>query len=218
MAQKLRRGANADASGSYQPIILIKNAKVNPGARIDGEIFITGYGAISSAKLAVYSSLGLFVDEASTYKSGFGERRDGDRLHILQGHQETQGGGNVLILFEAAVVREDSIIADPFSDSTRDLVIFSETRAPQAPLSFSLKLHERCSPGTYQLAFGFTYFNGTEWCSEREEKQFVVRSLIDRIDWRAAALFLTAAAVSMVADLPGAIISVSRLLHLIFPL
>jgi hypothetical protein len=85
-----RTGSDAAQPGSYVPAIRLAQSRVDPGAIVKGEIFITGYGQIGFAKLVFYPSLGLIEPDTSVANFGLGIRNG----QIFFGDQEKKFGSD----------------------------------------------------------------------------------------------------------------------------
>src|SRR6266542_3528964 len=71
LGDKPQQGLGADTPGSYAPAVRVVRTRLDRGEDIKGEVFITGYGRIETAKLVFYPSLGLIDQNSSTIRFGY---------------------------------------------------------------------------------------------------------------------------------------------------
>jgi hypothetical protein len=83
---------NSDKPGSYELAIRSNKAEVAPGDTVDLEIFITGYGRISAAKI-VFNPPSYFINSAwSTVTHGLGQHANGN-VYFGKDEQPVQEDG-----------------------------------------------------------------------------------------------------------------------------
>lgn len=211
-----RNFTHASEPGSYQMALVLNNTKANPGGEIEGEIFISGYGQITDAKIMMYTPPQLFNSEESFFHTGFDLKMRGNVAEISQGGKETKGFADAQQIGLSTLVRltrdNRATELDMFSDAdSRMHMVFSEARKPRAPVSFSLKLRKKIATGSFPLSIVFTYFNGEQWCTQLIEKDITIRNLVDRLDWRAALFLLFAAFISTAGDFENARTNITKL-------
>ena len=203
---KKRSALNAEKPGSYQPVVVLENSVLNKNEILAGSVFFSGYGAISQPKLFFQGPTHVFSEVESSWHQGFDVIREEGKIRLIFAAKPMNEFvfGNVQL--SAAVVTTDNTLdVDMFTDyRAGNSVIYSENRLVNPPVSFKLRVKNNCRPGTYEITFVFTYFNGESWVTATEKASMTVRSLLQRLDWRVATLAIFAAVVSMTADLETA--------------
>ena len=192
-----REGSEAARPGSYVPAVRLTQSRVDPGAMVEGDVFITGYGQIGFAKLAFYPSLGLINPLTSVVKFGY-EKRD---EVIFFGGQEAKCGDDGFIISLVGGVQVDGWAAPSmFFDLKKNALpqIATETRQVRAPVSFVLQLRKDVRPGDYPLQFIMTYFNGESWCTATAIATVSVRNILQRWEIQAGLLAVAAALAAIV--------------------
>jgi hypothetical protein len=76
-----RTQPNAAAPGSYEVALRVANPLVAPGETVQADVFFSGYGEISQAKLFLFPSSSVFAIGSCTVRSGL----------LLSNHQITWG-------------------------------------------------------------------------------------------------------------------------------
>ena len=200
LGDKPQIGVGADTAGSYAPAVRLVRTRLDRGEDIKGEIFVTGYGRIETAKLVFYPSLGLIDQESSTIR--FGYEHVGDLIYF--GGQENKVDElGVTLSLVGGVMRQGWTRPSLFFDMAKGAlpIIATETTQKRAPISFNLRIRNDARPGDYQLRFVLTYFNGAEWRTATETANVVVRNLIQRYELQVAVVASFAAVLGSIAAL-----------------
>jgi hypothetical protein len=71
LGSKPREGWGAESPGSYAPALRLVRSRLDPGDDVEGDVFITGYGQIETAKLVFYPSSGIFDQKSSSVRFGY---------------------------------------------------------------------------------------------------------------------------------------------------
>jgi hypothetical protein len=208
---EIRSASEAEHTGSYHPVLVLENSVTDPGETLKGDVFISGYGRISHAKLLVQGPVHVFSSDESAYRQGFEVvERNGRKTVVFAGRPLSGAVFGVLHL--SAGVNIDGVVAvDMFSDINPGRnKIYSEDRVGHTPLSFELKIQKNCRPGTYELGFVLTYFNGEKWVSVPANSQFTIRNILQRYDRQIAFFAIFASTVSVLTNLSSVFSSVFR--------
>jgi len=171
----------ASEPGSYDLAIRISEPILNPGDRLQVEVYISGYGIIEAPKVACYPSPEVFDFDRSTVTHSAKKFDDG-----LSG-------------FGAETVKLDPIgfvgtLSGGFGDSPNDAswfidaepgdsyLISTEVRHPQgtSPLYLDFTIKRDARPGPQSIQFVFTYFNGQTWNTSSKRANFTVRNFYQR--------------------------------------
>ncbi|WP_146099959.1 hypothetical protein [Achromobacter insolitus] len=192
---------HADRPGEYQMVVVLDSAVIKPGAKLSGAIFFSGYGFIEEAKMYFVGPEDL---SSGRWHTGFSATCVENRFHVTQGTAEKQATSHFVLNLSTEVRRRDTgqLLLTPFSHSDPDdehSPIFSETRKPGPPASFSYQIPKTCPPGNYKLTTVFTYFNGQNWSSNRLDTPYTVSSLFQRYEAWVAGIALTAAVFTIIA-------------------
>jgi hypothetical protein len=198
LGQKPQQGLGADTPGSYAPAVRLVRTRLDRGEDIVGEVFITGYGRIDSAKLVFYPSLGLIDQNLSTIR--FGYEQVGDLVYF-GGQEEKVDERGITLSLVGGMVRAGWARPSLFFDMAQGVlpIIATEMTQKRAPVSFQLRIRTDARPGQYEFRFVLTYFNGLEWQTASETTNVVVRNLIQRYELQAAILASIAAVVGSIA-------------------
>jgi hypothetical protein len=195
LALKPREKKYADSIGSYSLGIRVINPIVNPGEILKFELFISGYGRISTPGKIFMLPSSDFIDQdsdSSFIRCGAKFEKDSIRGEVWGFGGETYHIGNegaTLILggprnptweecsFFIDAIREQ----DEFNNQ-----ILTETRphlpsgSMNAPISGSLKISKNARSGSHSISFVFSYFDGSKWRSETCSGNLTIRSFYQR--------------------------------------
>jgi hypothetical protein len=161
---------NAEKPGAYELALRIKNAEVAPNDILELEVYVTGYGYIDGAKIAFYPPPSLIDTDWSTWTYDLGPLPSGlIGFGATERSFETRTGA-VLAISPAGLKPPQWPAASLFFDTDYDpndsmgvSQIATEMQNPKAPVEFRLQTLKNARPGTYELHFYLTYFNGQEW-------------------------------------------------------
>jgi hypothetical protein len=194
---------NSDKPGSYELAIRLNEAEVNPGDMVHLEVFLTGYGVIDGAKIVFYPPPSFFDPTWSSWRYDIGPLPDGSYGF---GTTETKFGsdaGVTLIVSPAGIPGDNWPAPSLFFDTTNQPEssagihrIATETKAPNAPVEFSLQTRRTIPSGTHRLYFYMTYFNGQEWKTAKQAVDLMVRNFFQRneaLTWTVGILAFIAA-------------------------
>ena len=94
-----RQGEFADKPGCYELVVRVRETNLNPGEKLDGEVFITGYGVIETAKIVVFPSPGVFVDAESEERESVKNcpQEDRGRRPMVFGYSPGSSKGSSLL-------------------------------------------------------------------------------------------------------------------------
>jgi hypothetical protein len=196
-----RQGAFAEAPGSYQPVIRIRVPILDPGDTVEGDLFITGYGMIQTAKLVFYPSTGVFEAGPGEFRFGI---QDQDGLITFGGdtHKGVGADGLTIFLTSGMEVAEWDR-PTPFFDVEKGTLprVATETRLTNSPVEFRLPTQRNARPGQYTLTFVLTYYNGAEWRSSVQSVSFTIRNLLQRHEIAIAILAAIGVSLAMITDI-----------------
>ncbi|MFM0726220.1 hypothetical protein PQQ53_21360 [Paraburkholderia strydomiana] len=212
---ELRGAPNADAPGSYSPVVRLETQIVDPGETVTGAMFFTGYGTIGGAKMVFYPATQIFDVDGCTIEFRTLQLREGSNTSEFAIHKFVGNDQGITILFPQWQ-QLDGSIADYFfqipSNGPPTLQLTTEgitqTEPDQAlspPITFRLKTSKDARPGTYPLTFVFTYFNGASWLTVTLASTFTVRNILQRHETRFGIAAVVAAVTTIVAALLTAI-------------
>lgn len=173
-------GDEASHRGSYSPIVRLHNPAVDPGEQLFGEIFITGYGEITHAKLSFYPSPGLFDSSQSRITDGFRRTADG---FAFGGQEHSVRDTGVTLALSGGLKLPAWDKSTMFFDLVEDEMPQISTEASlkgAAPFQFTLQTTKHSRAGQYVLQFVLTYHNGAEWAQGHIAVPFTVRNLLQR--------------------------------------
>lgn len=173
--------------GSYSLAILVSDPIVDPGGRLQIEVYISGYGVIQAAKVAFYPSPNVFNIDKSTVWHSLKTYEDGK---MGWGAEQTSldpvgmvcclSGG---IVFETNTSQKATWFFDARPEEEREnYQISTEVKHPKgkSPLFMDLRLHRKARSGQQSISFVFTYFDGDTWRSCTDKADFTVRSFYER--------------------------------------
>lgn len=181
-----RNGLHASEPGEYNLIARIDNQLVDPGGKVKIEIFITGYGNISAAKLVSYPSPGAFELFSSVVRSGL--REIGGKLFWGGVERFLDPSGITLDLGSAGFKnpnwKQQTIFVDT-GDSPTPQIFTETTQKPEGedaegPVTLILKLLHSVNPGTHSVNLLLTYYNDNCWKSSSKTVKFTVRNFYQR--------------------------------------
>lgn len=197
---------------SYKLILISRVTEVNPGDRIEIEIFLSGYGKIARNKLRLcYSPDLVDKEDSGVIESCISSARDkntGKYLHPVSGkkyivsHNLTQDG--------AYIVMEEGNFDDyPQTNgaragrSRRRASIFgypsimSEYKwDSHPPILLKLNTSEKTPSGDYEISVILTYSDGKFVHTEKAFIPIHVKTLIERHQWKIAVIGLAIAVTS----------------------
>lgn len=189
-----RRGEHAEDTGSYELAIKALNPVLDPSEWLEIELFITGYGEITGAKIVAYPSSYLFDDHQSKIWGGFGPSQSGrHRFGAMTMPFDTNG---VTLQISG---RQGAPGASLFFDLTDGRVpqILTETKQDEAPYRFLLKTLPTIRPGKYSVDFFMTYHDGQKWRTSSKKADFQVRNFLERFAVQIGLLALAASLISL---------------------
>jgi len=210
VSPKPRMGEFADRPGRYVPVVRVHNQVVDPGESLVGDVFFTGYGEISIAKLQFTPSFGVFERDGCTWWSGMTKEDldDGSAVMRFGGEPHRLGAehGVTLHLTSGGIATDSWERRTIFFDRARSdnsvPQIATECVLDKAPVEFELQTQKRARPGAYSIRFVLTYFDGEEWQVAAHEEIFRIRNLLDR--WQVTIAIVGAIAAASAILLAGA--------------
>ena len=168
-----RKALGGEAPGSYEVLVRVLRSTVDPGDKIDIQLFITGYGNIGGIKIFFYPPPDFITEIGSEisgflvapnsqtkidFKDGFSARLDGNSARMGFGDVSTES-------------EFDRIVG----------LIHAENQVRDVP-PFWLKLQtlKSARSGTHRLSLCATYFNVDEWKSSKQDIEIDVPSWFKR--------------------------------------
>lgn len=181
LRERPRMGAYAEKDGSYEQVVVIRNAVISPGDKIIIEQLFTGYGKIYRPKISFFPSVDVYDSATSHVRMGLGRQEDG---HWRFGEQiiaiESAGLNFSLTGMSDRRWDDSTFFFDVTSDIDRTPMILTETRTQYAPVHYELTTKKKIKPGKYTLEFYFTYFNGSSWKTSGKKVDFQVQNFFER--------------------------------------
>jgi len=180
-----RKAPNADAPGSYTPVMCL-----DPGETVVGTMFFTGYGKIAGAKMVFYPATQIFEIDGCVIKFRDLQQRAGSNRSDFVTREFTGNDQGATIAFPLWPQPDGSSVDYFFEVPGNDrgtLRLHTENVTQvkpgddfSAPLSFRLRTRKTARAGTYPLTFVFTYFNGANWLTVSLGSTFTVRNILQR--------------------------------------
>jgi len=197
-----REGKHAENPGAYGLAIRLLNPVVDPGDLIEAELFISGYGNITSSKVVFYPSPNLIdTNENISYiLTGLGDNKDNEAKWGNE-HISITPDGVALDLSESGLSLRNWGKATPYFDTNSNTLptIATELKLEgNAPMHLFLKTKKKALPGVYSLQFLYTYYNGQQWKNCSQEINFTLRNFYQRHEIKVWLLGAFAALVSTV--------------------
>lgn len=153
--------SHGEKPGSYDIVVRASKYSVNPGDRVELEVYISGYGRIENASVGIFPSSSIFDILESRVSVGEGSAEPWDPLGVII-----------------------SINNESFFDAKGLFQISTEVRTPppksKAPINLDLKVNKASLPGVQFIQFTFKYFNGESWNTETLTISIVVRNFYQR--------------------------------------
>jgi len=144
--------------GTYELVTRISHPIVDPGGKLHGEVYLSGYGKIEAAKVALYSSPDVFVSNRSIVRIADGEAIKADPLAV------------VVSLNKAS-----------FFDTDGEYQISTECSIKDnAPINFEYAISKEARPGLQSIKVVLTYFDGETWKSSSKDIDFTIRNFYQR--------------------------------------
>lgn len=210
---------NWDKNGSYKTILLASKTKIAPNGEFKIELYVTGYGKIENPKVIISVPYSL-VDEGSHLMGDFviesdGVARIGGRKIPLGNNKDFKMTTIQLPTLRLRTWKENTdptlfIDTDSYKHSTG--IMAEQKWGENAPMNFYIKTKPNAPPGDYDFQFYLTYFNGTEWVTERDIIKISVTSFIQRHDSKGWIIALLAG-IAGIAGLIPIIQSIYKLLY-----
>jgi len=206
-----RIGSNAEYPGMYQFSTSLSNHITDPGARINLNVFVTGYGNIDNCKIHlnypedifVYTDSFIYTDlkcrlENIDESTGLGD------LILEYGRNKTalQKSGCLIGLDASGFPGKNWVnqIPTPFFDvsDTKTPQIATEKLLDKAPIECQFAISPNAKAGSYNIYLVLTYFNGNEWKGDRIEIPITVTTLFQRHEVLFTILAIALAVISIV--------------------
>lgn len=179
--QRPREKPFADANGSYEVAIRLTTPVLDPGDSLHLQLFFTGYGTISQAKLLFFPSDSVFDPKNSWIESSLKQNHDGS--FSWGATKDEFDGATPAILSFGGIQLPNWEEGTSFLDiaEVKNNILLTETACGgKAPIEMSLKTLDNIKSGKYYIEFCFTYYDGQKWRSGTKRAEFTVRSFIER--------------------------------------
>lgn len=183
-----RQGPFANNPGKYQLAVRAVNQIVNPGGSVHFEVYITGYGEITVAKLFSTFPKDIIEIGDSTY---FTHTIGTDNSGIFFGSRKDNIDDAGIIIDLVGIKKDEWDYSTMFIDynllpyknrsplfQTKKLL--TESKINKSMLEYHLKTINDAIPGIYVFNFYLTYFNGSEWNVSTEKVQIEIPTLLKR--------------------------------------
>jgi len=215
-----REAPNADRPGEYRLAVRATDAEVDPGDEIRLELYITGYGDIHGSKLAFYPPA-YFIDVRSSRIIMDLKRVEAKgEVTILWGGREERlseetGGTMVFPGFQMKTWERPTVFFDMPRDPARSKEtkqgppnLFTEMKHQHAPVELILKVRDKVPSGNHNIQLFFTYFNGSEWKSDSQSVDVLVRNWVRRHELSTVIVGVSAAILALLATIGSLIFDV----------
>jgi hypothetical protein len=225
-----RVGRDGDKPGKYELIDHIFESSVDPGDTVKIDLYITGYGNITSSKLYFSPPPVLIFEEGkdSIVTSGLKSNKiaKGDMVLAPNSHQPTPALGDGVViswgresvpitrfgftLGLGGVKLGDWSEGTAYFDADNGRISIGSTPSISTeafmegwpPIRLVLKLKKDVRPGIYTMGFVFTYFNGTAWQNSSLRTSITIRNAFQRHEKAVTVIGIVAAAGSSSGLIP----------------
>lgn len=199
--KKPRNFEHSEDPGDYVVITKVSQAHIDPGEKLNIQIFFSGYGKIENPKISFYPSSRFFDASVSTIKFGLGKNQTETLAIFGTQTKNIDPDGNAINLQAGLQQKEWGIPTMFFDDPENDFRIITEKKLTNAPLELDFLIDKNARPGHYSIRFAFTYFNGEKWCTSFQDTEFFIRNLIQRYESLAWVLGVLAAMATIILAL-----------------
>lgn len=183
-----RQGPFAKNPGKYQLAVRAVNQIVNPGGTVLFEVYITGYGEITVAKLFTTFPKDIIEIGGNTY---FTHTIGTDNSSILFGDRKgyIDDAGNIVDLvgiesdkwdYSTMFIDHNLLPFEQKSSLIQTRKLLTESKLNKSILEYHLKTINDAIPGIYAFNFYLTYFNGSEWNVSMEKIQIEIPTRLKR--------------------------------------
>jgi hypothetical protein len=177
---------NSNKPGSYRLVIRINNIEIAPDDTITVELYITGYGYIRGAKVAIYPPPYLIDTKWATVTHSMDLSPDGKwTWGAVEDEFDAEYG--IVLMLSAGLKGPSWPSPSQFFDAVYGpngpkaiYQIASELHLGKAPVEFTLQTQKKIPTGTHQLHFYLTYFNGQQWCTDSKSINLVAPTFFKR--------------------------------------
>lgn len=175
--------------GAYDLAIRVSQPIVDPGDKLQVEVYISGYGVVQAAKVAFYPSPQVFdLDPNRSMMTTGIKRYDDGRMGWGGTPVKFDPTGGVLTLSGGFVSENNPSWQRPtwFCDANERQVnhyqIATEVKHPQgtSPVCLDLTVHNDATPGPHSIHFVLTYFDGQTWKTASKNADFTIRNFYQR--------------------------------------
>ncbi|MFJ4130809.1 hypothetical protein [Pseudomonas cyclaminis] len=153
LLQKPLSYKNHEKPGAYKLASVLRESVLNPGALIEIDQFITGYGSSSGLKITCYPSNELFVENESLFESGLGPSKDRDDTIVWGGKIGNVRNDGISIAVPSMQTPEWPESHSIFDMNLNANFVMTERRTPKPPLSYRLRLKKDATPGPHYIIF-----------------------------------------------------------------
>lgn len=175
------------ARPSYSLVTRVLTPAVDPGARLEFEVYLSGHGELEQNKLAIY------------YPPGLVNRHDSGHYVFRKtaGIEGDSSGGRHRMRRRRIAPPIDvlQLEVESFSPVKGTSIVQSEVRGDKKgpPLLVRANVSPECPPGEHPIVLVFSYFDGAEWRTARDVVKVAVRGLLARHMWLPVAAVVAAA-------------------------
>lgn len=180
---------HGEKSGAYDLVIRTSNSIASPKENVNLELYVSGYGHIENACIAVYPSWDIFEPEKSSISIGGGVASAMDPLGVIANFSN-----------------------ESFFDAKGPFQISTECKTPppasKAPVSLDFRLGQKAPPGVHSVQLALKYFNGECWDTKTYTTNITIRNFYQRHETLVWAVGGIAACLGIVTDVYPAIRSI----------
>lgn len=192
---------NHDKAGCYKLLAVLSSDVIDPGERIAIELFITGYGRSSGCKIFSAFSEAIIDEADSVIKSGVTLEDEKLKLGTIEHKISEETGKLTRCIILGGVKYGNWIESTQFFDTDNDSnTIFTETREPNPPITYDLRISKKTKPGLHSANFTLTYYNGSCWECHSITVNFKVRNFFERHAGKLSAIGAAAAIFSAISS------------------
>lgn len=192
--------------GCYDLVFRRPRTEVTPGEDAEVELYITGYGMISGAKLYFVPPANFIDPGLSWVEYDLGPREDGIRFGATR--RPMGDRGFAIDLSSGGIKPPHWSKSSLFFDA--GVGIATEDGTPEPPVKLVMKTKKEISTGDHNLIFSLTYFNGLEWRMAYRAASLHVPTLYERYEgwaWIAGIIVAMIATVASVIAVVGPLTS-----------
>jgi len=196
---------HADKPGCYDLVFRRPRSEIAAGEDAELDVYITGYGAISGAKLYFVPPTSFIKPGSCIVEHSLGQKEDGS-LHWGNLRMNGADDGLTIDLSSGGMQQPGWSGPSLFFDSGGGIV--TEKGTPEPPVKVRFQVQEKASTGDHGLNFVLTYFNGREWQISNRIAILHVPTLYERYEGPAWAVGAAIAVITMITSIVAILVAI----------